>query len=150
MKLNATFIALIPKKPGIVEIKDYHLISLVSGIYKILSKVLANRLTKVMEKLILKPQNVFVKGWRILDLVFIANKCLDGRLKLGELRLFCKLEMEKVYDHVNWRFLHYMLERCGLGMKWCTWIHHCRSEAHSLEETQLLGHREIEPKKATG
>jgi hypothetical protein len=54
--LNATFIALIPKKPEtIVDVKDFRPISLVSGIYKIIVKVLANRLRRVMEKIISKP-----------------------------------------------------------------------------------------------
>ena len=40
--LNALFLALIPKKVDVVEVKDYRSISLVGGIYKIISKVLAN------------------------------------------------------------------------------------------------------------
>ena len=46
--INATFLALIPKKPGAVECKDFRPISLVSGVYKILAKVLANRLKVVL------------------------------------------------------------------------------------------------------
>jgi hypothetical protein len=42
--LNATFIALIPKKPRVVDVKDFRPISLVSGVYKIITKVLANKL----------------------------------------------------------------------------------------------------------
>ena len=53
--LNVTFIALISKKPGVVEVKDYRPINLVSGMYKIISKVLANRLSMVVEKVISKP-----------------------------------------------------------------------------------------------
>ena len=42
--LNATFIALIPKKPNAVNIRDFRPISLIGSIYKLLAKVLANRL----------------------------------------------------------------------------------------------------------
>jgi hypothetical protein len=42
--LNATFIALIHKISRVVDLKDFRPISLVSGIYKIIAKVLANRL----------------------------------------------------------------------------------------------------------
>lgn len=45
---NATFISLIPKKVGVVEIKDFHPFSLVGGVYKIISKVLTNRLKTVL------------------------------------------------------------------------------------------------------
>jgi len=42
--MNASFLELIPKKVGVVDIKDYRLISLIGSDYKILSKVLKNRL----------------------------------------------------------------------------------------------------------
>jgi hypothetical protein len=53
--INVTFLALIPKKFGAVDLKDFRPISLVSGVYKIIAKVLANRLRKVVEKIISNP-----------------------------------------------------------------------------------------------
>jgi hypothetical protein len=52
----------IPKKPRAVDIKEFQPISLVGGVYKIVAKVLVNRLKLVVEKIISKPQNAFVKG----------------------------------------------------------------------------------------
>jgi len=51
---NATFVALIPKKVGASELKDFRPISLISGIYKVLAKKLAERLKKVVDKLVNK------------------------------------------------------------------------------------------------
>ena len=59
---NASFLALIPKKVDAVEIKDFRPISLVSGICKIISKVLASHLRRVAHGLISNSQNAFVKG----------------------------------------------------------------------------------------
>ena len=52
--INASFMVLIPKKGGAEDLKDFRSISLVGSLYKLLAKVLANRLKKVMGKLVSK------------------------------------------------------------------------------------------------
>lgn len=47
--LNSTFLALIPKTKCVVDLKDINTIGLVDSVYKILAKVLANRVKKVVE-----------------------------------------------------------------------------------------------------
>jgi hypothetical protein len=42
--------------------------------------------------------------------------------------VLCKLDIEKAYDHVNWRFWLHM--SCSFGEKWCNWIAHCISLVH--------------------
>ena len=115
--INAIFLCLIPKKPGAVECKDFRPISLITGVYKIIAKVLANRLKVVLEKVVSDSQNAFLGGRQILDSVLIANESLDSRLKAIMPGVLCKLDIETAYDHVNWNFLLYMLRRCGFSDK---------------------------------
>lgn len=103
--LNVSFIVLISKIPGATELKDFRPISLVGGVYKILAKVLANRLKGVLDKIISPSQIAFVKGRQILDAVLVANECIDSKLRMGGSGLLCKLDVQKAHDHVNWNFL---------------------------------------------
>lgn len=69
--------------------------------YKILAKVMANRLELLLHKVILPSQNAFVRGRQILDSIVIANECIDLRLRSRVPVLLCKLDVHKAYDHVN-------------------------------------------------
>lgn len=125
--INCTFITLIPKVDGASCFKEFRPISMVGCIYKILAKVLANRLRKVLPTIIGETQAAFVGGKQILDGVFIANKVIDSWKKRKNEGLVLKIDFEKAYDNVNWNFLLNMLSKFGCGVKWCEWIKECIS-----------------------
>ncbi|RVX10471.1 Transposon TX1 uncharacterized 149 kDa protein [Vitis vinifera] len=84
------------------DLRDFRPISLLGSLYKWLAKVLANRLKKVVGKVVSKAQGAFVKGKQILDAVLIANEAINSVLKNNENGILCKLDIEKAYDNVDW------------------------------------------------
>ncbi|RVW28259.1 hypothetical protein CK203_083684 [Vitis vinifera] len=77
--LNSTFLILIPKKRGAKDLKDFRPINLVGGLYKLLAKVLANRLKTVVEKVVSDTQHAFSQGRHILNAMLIASEAVNSR-----------------------------------------------------------------------
>ena len=125
--LNATFMVLIPKKTGAEALGDFRPITLVGSLYKWLTKVLANRLKKVVRKVVSKAQGAFVEGRQILDAVLIANEVIDSIFKNNESGILCKLDIEKAYDNVDWTFILTVMQKMGFREKWIKWIKWCIS-----------------------
>lgn len=92
-------------------------ISLIGCLYKVISKVLAIRLKKVLGKVIDERQCAFVGRRNLLDGVLIANEVVnDVRRRKKDCLLF-KVDCEKAYDSTNWEFLYYMMKRLGFCEK---------------------------------
>lgn len=82
-------------------------------LYKIISKTLAVRLSKVLEEVISDTQSVFLRGRHILNGVVILNEVIDEARKKKLSRVVFKVDFEKAYDSVDWNYLNDML----VGMK---------------------------------
>ena len=95
--------------------------------YKILTKVLVNRLKKVVGKVVSEAQNAFVEGREITNAPLIANELIDHWQKQREKGVICKLDIEKAFDNINWQFLMKVMRCMGFVSKWMRWIWQCIS-----------------------
>ncbi|GKF60287.1 cysteine-rich receptor-like protein kinase, partial [Tanacetum coccineum] len=126
---NPSFIVLIPKSKDPLSFSDYRPISLIGCVYKIISKILANRLARVISSIIGPNQSAFIAGRQILDGRLIANEILRmASIEDHKLLLF-KVDFEKAFDSVNWKFLMDIMEQMGFGGTWRKWIFSCISSA---------------------
>nr|GFA54722.1 RNA-directed DNA polymerase, eukaryota, reverse transcriptase zinc-binding domain protein [Tanacetum cinerariifolium] len=130
---NLSFIALIPKIPDANTVKEFRPISLIGSLYKIVSKILANRLAGVLGDIVNEVQSAFIAERQILDGPFILNEVLQWCKIKKKQSLIFKVDFEKAYDSIRWDFLDDILKKFGFGKKWCKWIQSClRSSRGSI------------------
>nr|GEV32393.1 RNA-directed DNA polymerase, eukaryota [Tanacetum cinerariifolium] len=122
---NSSFIALIPKIPYANVVKDFRPICLIGCIYKIIAKILTNRLINVLGDLVNEVQSAFVANRQILDGLFILNELFQWCKTKKKQTLIFKVDFEKAYDSVRWDFLDEVLCKFGFGEKWRKWIQRC-------------------------
>jgi len=108
--------------------RDWRPISLCNVLYKLISKVLANRLQGVLSKCISDCQSAFVPGRSILDNAMVAIEVLysmrtNTRIDDGSVAL--KLDISKAYDHIDWDYLKGVMSRMGFNSQWIKWMTMC-------------------------
>ena len=116
------------KKDNVEEVKDLRPIALCNVLYKIIAKVLANRLQKILPGIISEEQSAFVPGRNITDNVLVAFELLHYMKRKnggqeGEIAL--KLDISKAYDRVNWAYLRSQMQYMGFFAKWISWVMLC-------------------------
>ncbi|GJX39773.1 RNA-directed DNA polymerase, eukaryota [Tanacetum coccineum] len=126
---NASFIALIPKIQDAKLVKEFRPISLIGSIYKIIAKILANRLCIILPCLISEVQSAFVSNRHILDGPFLLNELLAWCKHKKKSSLIFKVDFKKAFDVVKWDYLINTLKAFSFGQKWCKWITGCLETA---------------------
>lgn len=121
-KLNLASICLIPKKSDVSTIDQFRPISLINCSFKLITKLLTNRLAQVISPLINDSQAAFIKGRLIGDNIVIAHEILHHTRITKQKGILLKLDFEKAFDKVNWDFLVEILEARGFGTLFVNWI----------------------------
>ena len=128
-EVNSSLIVLIPKLSNPSSVNHYRPIILCNVVYKIISKLLVEKLRPLLDKLISPTQSAFIPNRWIAENQIIVQELLHN-FKIRKTKpslMAIKLDLQKAYDRVNWKFLYAVLLHFGFNETFTNWIMSCVS-----------------------
>lgn len=123
---NATVLTLVPKKTNATRITEFRPISCCNTVYKVASKLLANRLKDLLPALISSSQSAFVPGRLLVENVLLATKLVSGyNWKKISKRCMLKIDLQKAFDTIDWDFILFTLEALDFPPMFINLINQC-------------------------
>lgn len=117
---------LVPKISNDVHVKDYRPVACCTVLYKIISKVIINRLQNILPEIVGESQSAFIKGRVIFDNIILSHEIAKGYYRKNiSLRCMLKIDLQKAYDSVEWPFVEQLLLALGFPTWFVTWIMIC-------------------------
>lgn len=121
--INTSLVILIPKNQEAKYARDYRPISCCTTIYKVISKVLTTRLSRVIKNIVHQSQAAFVPGQKIHDQILLAYELIQGyERKGGTPRCMLQLDIQKSYDTVDWKALELIMREVGIPRQFINWV----------------------------
>lgn len=128
--VNATILSIIPKHEEAITIRDYRPIACCNLLYKVISKIIANRLKHLLPEAIEPNQSAFVKGRLLLENVLLATELVkDYHRDSVSSRCAIKFDISKAFDTIQWSFVVQVLRVMNFPERFVEWIHTCISTA---------------------
>ena len=122
---SSTYIALIPKKEEPISFLDFRPISLCNITFKIISKIIAERIKGTLASALSPNQHAFLKGRNIFDAVACTQECIHSMAKQNSNAAIMKIDIKKAYDVLDWGYLQSLLVKIGLQQGPIRWIMAC-------------------------
>lgn len=107
--LKTSFISLIPKQDNAQNPDRFRPIALCNVVYKIISKVVANRLKPLLPTLVSVEQSGYVEGRQILNNIIQVHEVLRSLLSNRKAGMIMQLDLDKAYDKLNWTYIRKVL-----------------------------------------
>eukprot|EP00253_Pinus_taeda_P021837 PITA_21837 len=123
--INSAFLALIPKDKGAVDFSRFRAISLCNSSYKLITKIIANRLKKILPAIIPENQGGFIKGRKILDNIVLVQEAVHSSYHRKEKGMVIKLDLANAFDRVKHEFLFMVMKKMGFSSAIINWIKAC-------------------------
>lgn len=154
--MNKTLLTLIPKKTEVSQVNHLRPIALCNVSYKIITKILSQRLRTFLPYTISNAQSSFLPGRSTTDNIIVLQEIIHSFSHLHDKKgyMILKLDLEKAYDRLEWNFLSDTLRLLKLSDSICLIIYHCVSTApvsinwnedNSLSFTTSRGIRQGDP-----
>nr|GEY83612.1 hypothetical protein [Tanacetum cinerariifolium] len=125
-EINATIISLVPKVAAPSKVSDYRPIACCNVIYKIISKVICNKLKGVLGFLVDENQSAFISSRQISDNIMLSQELIrNNHRNRGPAKCSFKINIEKAYDSMEWVFLSSSLKHFGFPELMVKWIMNC-------------------------
>jgi hypothetical protein len=128
--LNFGYIILVPKSKDAMSIQHYRPICLLNVSFKIFTKVLTNRVSRVASKVIGPSQTAFIPDRNIMEGVVVLHETIHEPRRKKDHGVILKLDFEKAYDKIKWPFVQQTLHMKGFSEKWCSWINSVTTGGH--------------------
>lgn len=119
---NEAKIVMIPKTDSPRTTSDFRPISVINLIPKLISKVLSNRLRRVLPDLISCRQTAFIHGRHISKNFVATREMLQHVAQGGKPAIFAKIDFKKAFDTVEWVFLKQVMTARGFPDRWIAWL----------------------------
>ena len=120
--INTSFISLIPKQDNAQTPDRFRPIALCNVIYKIISKVVANRLKPLLPTLVSVEQSSYVEGRQILNNIIQAHEVVHSLTSNWKVGMIMQLKIAKAYDKLNWTYIRRVLIAFGFDHNSVRWV----------------------------
>jgi len=129
--LNSNLIVLIPKVPSACSMGDFRPIALANFQFKIVTKILAERLAIISMRIVSPQQSGFVHDRNIYGCVILASEVINLLLtKQFGGNVAVKVDIRKAFDTMDWNFLLLVLKMFSFHSVFCDWIRDILHFAH--------------------
>lgn len=128
---NSSLLILVPKSHESEEVTDFRPIALANFVFKIITKIVADRLSPIASRIISPSQSAFIKGRSIVDPITLTSECvnlLDRKCKHGNIAI--KFDIRKAFDTLDWGFLIRVLTAFGFDTAVVNYISSILQSSH--------------------
>jgi len=120
--INSSFITLIPKCNNPSSVNDFRPISLLNSVLKLLTKIMSDRLQRVIIPLVHQNQYGFIKNRTIQDCLAWSFEYIHQCQYSKQEIIILKLDFEKAFDTIEHSTILCMLHHLGFTSTWCNWV----------------------------